>query len=72
MSAGVRIPRDMCPLAERARAQGWPVAWCPGGHLRWSSPAGALVYSSGSPSDWRAVHKLRADLRRHGLCAARA
>ena len=29
--------------------------------------AGASVVGSGSPSDRRAVHKLRVDLRRHGL-----
>jgi hypothetical protein len=63
----MKIPRDMRALARQASGQGWVIAWCAGGHLVWRSPTGALVVSSGSPSDRRAVHKLRADLRRAGL-----
>jgi hypothetical protein len=51
----------------QAGGPGWRFTRCTSGHLVWRSPAGGVVVSSGSPSDWRAVHKLRADLRRHGL-----
>ena len=64
------IPRDMRPLARLAGSEGWAIARCGSGHLAWRSPAGDLVVSSGSPGDWRAIHKLRADLRRHGLARA--
>jgi hypothetical protein len=51
--------------------QGGAIEWCAGGHLAWRSPAGGLLICSGSPGDWHAVHKLRADLRRHGLMRSR-
>ena len=53
--------------ARQSCGQGWRIARCTRGHLAWHSPAGAVAVSSGSPNDWRAIHKLRADLRRHGL-----
>jgi hypothetical protein len=67
MKMKIRVPRDHRALARQARGQGWRLALCGSGHLAWRSPAGALVISSGSRSDWRALHKLRAELRRHGL-----
>jgi hypothetical protein len=66
----MKIPRDVRPLAQRARAQGWHVCACSGGHIRWSSPAGGFVISSATPSDRRAPRNLRRALRRHGLVLA--
>jgi dienelactone hydrolase len=54
----MKIPRDMRALARQACGQGWVIGWCAGGHLAWRSPAGALVVSSASPRDQRAVRKL--------------
>jgi hypothetical protein len=66
----MKIPRDVRPLAQRARTQGWHVCACSGGHIRWSSPAGGFVISSATPSDRRAPRNLRRALRRHGLVLA--
>jgi hypothetical protein len=62
-----KVPRDMRPLARQAYGQGWRLKWLGSTHLGWRSPTGAFVVSSGSPSDRKAVHRLRADLRRAGL-----
>lgn len=63
-------PRKVKPLlrslAEDAAKQGWRIFMRPNGHLRWESPEGAVVFTSATPTDWRAVHRVRADLRRNG------
>ena len=63
----MKIPEAHRALAKAATQQGWSLSWLGSCHVGWRSPAGALVVSSASPSDRRAVHKLRADLRRAGL-----
>lgn len=50
-----------------AEAQGWTVTLTRNNHLAWRSPTGALVISSFTPSDKRAILNLRAFLRRNGL-----
>lgn len=34
------------------------------GHLKLTSPTGAVVYAGSTPSNWRALKNLRAQLRR--------
>jgi hypothetical protein len=63
----MKIPREHRELARQARGQGWRLSVLGSGHLAWRSPAGGFVVSSGSPSDWRELHKLRSRLRRAGL-----
>jgi hypothetical protein len=63
----MKVPREFRGLADEARAAGWHIQPLGGGHLIWRAPTGAWVYSSSSPSDWRAPRKLRAALRRAGL-----
>jgi hypothetical protein len=67
VSENRRIPRAFRTLAHEARAAGWHIHPLRGGHMIWRAPGGAQVYSSSSPSDWRAPRKLRAALRRAGL-----
>jgi hypothetical protein len=67
VSHNMRIPRDFRTLAHEARQAGWHISPLRGGHMIWRAPSGAWVYSSSTPSDWRAPRKLRTDLRRHGL-----
>jgi hypothetical protein len=64
------LDRDTRGLARLACRQGWVLQWRGGGHIAWRAPGGSVVISSGSPSDWRARLRLRADLRRHGLARA--
>jgi hypothetical protein len=63
----MKIPRDQRPLARQARGQGWSLHLRRNGHILWRSPEGTLVFSASTPSDWRTIHRLRSELRRHGL-----
>lgn len=56
--------RKLCKLA---RAQGWYVRRQANGHFCWTSPGGQKVTVSGTPSDHRALLKVRADFKRAGL-----
>jgi len=51
-------------LAREYRRQGWVVEISPGGHMRWRSPGGALVFSASTPSDRRSIANHVARLRR--------
>jgi hypothetical protein len=62
-----KVPRDYRGLARQAQGQGWRLEVCGSGHMAWRSPAGALVISSSSSSNWHSREKLRAELRRAGL-----
>ena len=54
-------------LVDRARASGWTVAPTRNHHIRWRSPAGTVVISPGTPSEYRGLRNHRALLRRAGL-----
>lgn len=56
--------RDMIKAAERA---GWTVERRHGGHLKWKSPTGAVVFSASTPSDHRAIKNHMSLLRKAGL-----
>ena len=68
MSAA-RIPRELRPLARYACKAGWHISVTRGGHLRWRSPDGELVFTARTPSDRRNRLNVRAELRRAGLDA---
>jgi hypothetical protein len=57
---------DLRQLMRSAVRQGWKVQRTGGGHLAWCSPAGAVVFSASTPSDWRALQNHKAHLRKHG------
>jgi hypothetical protein len=59
--------KDLADLADRARAAGWEVTMRRNNHLKWTSPTGAVVFTSQTPSDHRVLHRIRQDLRRNGL-----
>lgn len=46
--------------------QGWRVERSKNNHYKFISPEGKVVFSSGSPSDWRTYYNLRGQLRRNG------
>jgi predicted RNA binding protein YcfA (HicA-like mRNA interferase family) len=56
--------RDINTVVRVARARGWTVTCTRGGHLRFTHPNGALVHTSSTPGDRRAVAAIRAHLRR--------
>lgn len=59
--------KDLIPLIRHAKKHGWMVEYTGSQHLRWQSPTGAFVFSGNTVSDHRAVHNIRARLRRAGL-----
>lgn len=61
------INKDMQLLMKEAKDQGWFVELTRGGHYKWQSPSGNLVFSSQTPSDYRAVQNLKRDLRMYGF-----
>lgn len=61
------IHRDLRPLVRAARAAGWTVDHTRRGHLRLTSPTGAVVVTGGTPSDFRAPQHLRSRRRKEGL-----
>jgi hypothetical protein len=58
---------DYQALINEARKAGATVRQSPRGHLKIILPNGNLVVASLSPSDRKAHHNLRAELRRQGL-----
>lgn len=46
--------------------QGWTIERSKNRHYKFISPTGKIVFSSGSPSDWRVYYNLRGQLRRAG------
>ena len=63
----MKIPKAYQDLLEIAASQGWTLERRTNNHLRWISPTGTKVFSSGTPSDHRAVQNLKKDLKKNGL-----
>lgn len=62
-------PKELKELVRIALDQGWRVEQLRSGHWRFLPPDRKLspVVSAGTPSDWRGLKNLRADLKRRGL-----
>lgn len=54
----------MNDLCLEAQAAGWVVSRTGSDHIRLKAPNGSNAFTSNTPSDRRAVHNLRAELRR--------
>lgn len=59
--------KDLNVLLDRARSQGCTITLRRNGHYRVCLPNGSIMFCSQTPSDFRAIHKIRAHLRREGL-----
>lgn len=51
-------------LTDFAMTQGWTISHTNGGHLRFSKPGLPPIFTSSTPSDYRAERNMRAQLRR--------
>jgi hypothetical protein len=60
----MKIPRELRDLAREYERRGWTITLGGSGHLKWRSPAGALVVTAASPGHRHALEITRADLRR--------
>jgi hypothetical protein len=58
---------EMRMLERLAREQGWLVDRTAKNHVRFRSPSGCVVVTSGTPSDWRALLNFKSVLRRCGF-----
>lgn len=56
--------RDTNALCLEAETAGWAVDFTGSDHIRLRAPNGALAFASKTPSDWRTIHNLRAEMRR--------
>lgn len=59
--------RGIKSLTNFALDNGWDVDRTGRGHLRFKGPEGQLVFSAGTPSDYRTLYNTAAKLRRAGL-----
>lgn len=58
------LKKKLHDLACFAIGQGWSVSRTNGGHIRFTKAGCATIFTSSSPSDHRAEHNARAQLRR--------
>lgn len=54
-------------LLKAAKKAGWTVEKRNHGHIKLTAPNGEFIFTSSTPSDWRATLNLAAHLRRLGL-----
>lgn len=59
-------PKELTVLIRKAERQGWIVTRRKNNHLKWQSPIGDSVWSSGTPSDINAVFQIQRNLKQHG------
>lgn len=55
---------DLRQLVDFAKANGWTVSRTRGGHIRFTKPGLGSIYTSSTPSDYRAGLNAKAQLRR--------
>jgi hypothetical protein len=58
------VKKDLKQLKKHYTRMGWRIEKTNGGHLRWRGPQGELVHSSSTPSDFRSINNLQAQLKR--------
>lgn len=63
----VKLPESYRAIGRAGRRAGWIITRRGNGHLAWRAPSGAVVFTSATPSDWRAVRDSKRLLRAAGL-----
>jgi len=61
------VSKELNVLIKQARQQEWSVELTNGGHWKWVSPLGDIVFTSQTPSDPRAIANIKRDLRTRGF-----
>jgi hypothetical protein len=59
--------KDMKELAKEAEHQGWVITLRNNSHMKWTSPTGAVVFTSATPSDRNAINQIRRNLVMNGF-----
>lgn len=63
--------KDLTVLVRKAKSQGWTITYTGGGHLKWVSPTGEIVFSSSTPSDTRTLKNTKQQLKMRGFIEIR-
>ncbi len=58
---------ELKELIKSAKSQKWEIVVSNGGHLKWISPLGKVIFTSLTPSDRRAMSNIKRDLKSAGL-----
>jgi hypothetical protein len=58
---------DLKSILKRATDAGCRISRTSRGHWRILCPGGGLIFTAGTPSDWRGLRNLKADLKRVGV-----
>lgn len=58
---------DIRALIKQAQSSGFDVSFTSKNHLKFTSPAGDVVFGSSTPKDHRSVLNMRSRLRKVGL-----
>lgn len=56
--------KELEQLIKVQRQDGWTIQLTNGGHYRWTAPSGNFFFSSQTPSDRRALQRIKQDIRR--------
>ena len=59
--------KELQQVIKVATKHGWIITLNKNNHYKWVAPSGAFFYSSSTPSDARALERLKRDLRRLGF-----
>lgn len=61
----LRLPsKDARKIVEYAESKGFTASLTKASHIKLTHTSGAVVFCSGTPSDWRAKRKIEADIDR--------
>lgn len=66
------MKRELRTILTDAGRRGWQVERTERSHWKLRGPNNALIYTGGTPSDWRSIANLKAQIRRAERYAATA
>jgi len=62
-----KLSKDFRQLLTKVRESGCTIEVSRGGHYRITAPSGRFIFTSQTPSDVRALHRIRSNLRKIGV-----
>jgi len=58
------MKKDLDQLIKELRKQGWTIEPTKKCHYKWTAPSGKFFFTSSTPSDTRAFHRIKSDIRK--------
>lgn len=65
--SNVSIPKNLQKVAKVAKQRKWKITTNGGGHLKWRSPSGVVIYTPKTPGGGRSHANSMAKLKKAGL-----